>query len=96
MPEGLAISTEAASYLIVTGEIDLATAPELEVAIPLSGSVWLDFSAVTFLDSSGIAVLVKASRAATGRGDRIHVSGLQGGPLRVVQLTGLWDVLCGD
>lgn len=58
--------------LTVRGELDLATAPVLEreamaaLALPLDGLV-LDFGAVTFLDSSGIATLIAARRAAIDR-----------------------------
>jgi anti-sigma B factor antagonist len=49
--------------LAVSGEIDLATAPmlatELEAVAPSSGAVvHLDFADVSFLDSTGISVLV--------------------------------------
>ena len=96
MTDGFAISTERASHIVVRGDLDAANAPELTAAIPESGSVWLDLSAVTFLDSSALGVIVAAYNAAKERGDRLHVSGLSGGPLRVVQMTQLWDVLCGE
>ena len=94
MSDGLTISSEPACRIIVSGEVDLATAPQLRAAIPQSGTVWLDFSGVTFLDSTGIDVLVTAYHAAKDRGDPLHLSGLSGGPLRVVQMTRLWDLLC--
>jgi len=96
MPSEFAIRTEPVCRIIVRGEVDAATAPQLEAAIPMSGSVWLDFSAVTFLDSSGLSVLVAAHVAAKERGDRLHVSGLSRGPLRVVQMTQFWDILCAE
>ena len=90
------VSTQPACRIIVHGEVDAATAPHLESMIPRSGSVWLDFSGVTFLDSSGLSVLVAAHAAAKERGDHLHVSGLSGGPLRVVQMTLFWDILCAE
>ena len=89
------LSTEAACRIVVNGEIDTGTAPEFAAAIPDAGSVWIDFSEVTFLDSAGVGVLVAAHRAAHERGDHLHVSGLQGGPLEVFHITALYDVLCG-
>lgn len=67
--------------VIVTavGEIDLATAPELDVAIraalavPGPGPVVLDLTAVTFLASSGLGVLVDARNAATARREPLRV-----------------------
>jgi len=91
-----AISPQPACRIVVRGDVDAATAPQLKAAIPSSGSVWLDFSGVTFLDSSGLSMLVTAHGAARERGDRLHVSGLSGGPLRVVQMTQLWDILCAE
>jgi stage II sporulation protein AA (anti-sigma F factor antagonist) len=96
MSNEFAISTQPACRIIVRGEVDAATAPQLEAAIPLSGSIWLDFCGVTFLDSPGLSVLVAAHVAAKERGDRLHVSGLSGGPLRVVQMTQFWDILCAE
>ena len=52
--------------LVVSGEIDMATAPQFEVALKHLAAVTdrsvLDFAGVTFLDSSGIKVLVAASQ----------------------------------
>jgi anti-sigma B factor antagonist len=96
MSDDFAISTRPACHIIVRGDVDAATAPQLEAAIPLTGSVWLDCSGVTFLDSSGLGVIVTAHTAAKHRGDRLHVSGLNAGPRRVVQMTQIWDVLCAE
>ncbi len=55
---------EVASVVRVTGEIDVASAPELENALGIvpaeSGTVVVDLSAVTFMDSTGLGVLVAA------------------------------------
>jgi anti-anti-sigma factor len=46
----------------VTGELDLATAPELEVALAgAHGDVTVDLNATTFVDPSGLRVLLAAS-----------------------------------
>lgn len=56
------------------GELDLSTAPKLEgmvsgqlSACP-SSSLVMDLSRLTFIDSSGIAVLIRAFQATNGRG----------------------------
>src|SRR5271165_1396482 len=65
MDDGLAVHLEQSDGLAVahvSGEIDLATAPELRdrlAEIPSdAGNVIVDLSGVTFLDSTGLSVLV--------------------------------------
>jgi anti-anti-sigma factor len=94
MPDEFAVWSEVACRVVLTGDIDIATSPELAAAIPKSGSVWIDFSGVTFVDSAGVGVLIAAYRAARHRGDRLRVSGLSGAPLQVLQMTGLYNLLC--
>ena len=63
----------ATGFAVVLGEIDIATAPDLEAALSeLSAApcVTLDFSGVSFMDSSGIAVL---SRSVRRRADRATI-----------------------
>ena len=96
MSDAFGISSGPACRIAVRGEVDADNAPQLEAAIPLSGSVWLDFSAVTFLDSSGLAVLARGRDRAKERGDNFLVSRLTGGPLRVVQMSGMWEMLCAE
>lgn len=77
------------TVLSVTGEIDLATAPEMDAALAAAdGDVILDLSAVSFMDSTGIRSLVAAHRAAESadRGFRIVV-GRQ--IERLLEMTGL-------
>lgn len=58
--------------VIVSGEVDAHTAPTLEAhlaAEPVDRPIRLDLSAVTFMDSSGLRVLIDAHhRAADGHG----------------------------
>jgi anti-sigma B factor antagonist len=75
------------------GEIDLATSGLLGDALTAalagsSGAVVADLSAVTFLDSSGLRVLVDAHMAATGTVRFAVVAG-SNATLRPLQLTGL-------
>jgi anti-anti-sigma factor len=52
--------------VVVEGEIDLETAPELAAALTaamnLSTSIEIDFRGTTFIDSSGIETLITAYR----------------------------------
>ncbi len=50
------------TVVVVTGEIDMATAPELETAISgAAGRTAVDLSAVEFMDSSGLRTLISAN-----------------------------------
>jgi len=76
------------------GHLDLDTVPilrnALRRAIEPGATIDLDFSEVTFLDSSGLQALVTiASDVAPGR---VNVVGVSGGPLNVLSLTGLLDI----
>lgn len=80
--------------LAVKGEIDLATVPELESAIESvlsanSHPLVIDLTESSFMDSTGLKVLVMANRRfdETGRGFAIAVSG---GPVsRLIDLSGV-------
>jgi anti-anti-sigma factor len=63
-----------AATICVRGEIDLATAPELEAALlgVDDRTVDLDLSGVTFCDACGLGVL---DRARQRLGDRLRVRG---------------------
>ena len=102
---GLLISSEAAypgvATLRLNGEIDLTTAEQLGEAIIHEikrddvAAVLLDLDHVTFLDSTGIAALVKGRRAADQHGKRIAVTNAHGLVRRVLDATGTWNYLTG-
>ena len=75
----------------VTGEIDLATAPRLEdCLLELDGQpIALDFSAVTFMDASGVRVLLSTQKRA---GDRAFtLRGVQPPQMRVLEVAEVAD-----
>jgi anti-sigma B factor antagonist len=80
------------SVVSLAGELDLSTIPRM--AVPLLGevshrAVIVDLSALSFIDSSGIAVLIKAFRAAEGNG-RMHTVIASGSQVeRVLRLAGI-------
>jgi anti-sigma B factor antagonist len=75
----------------VAGEVDLYTAPEFERALELNGGaggrVVVDLSECTFLDSTGLGILVQANRHNGGNGLLVVAGGVE--VLRAFQVTGL-------
>jgi anti-sigma B factor antagonist len=77
----------------VTGELDMASAPELrDVLTPLVGDVEVDCLDLTFVDSSGIATLLRIHERHDGDGTKLVLRHLHGGPARVIEICGLDDV----
>ncbi|MEX2588123.1 MAG: STAS domain-containing protein [Actinomycetota bacterium] len=77
---GMSVRTEQrgeSAWLLLAGELDRASASLVEeclaVAQAENDSVTLDFEDVTFMDSSGIDVLVRASKRADNQGGQILV-----------------------
>lgn len=87
--------------VVVSGDVDLATAPEVEAAIETAiaaegvTAVLVDLTAVGFLDSSGIGLLLRGRRLADARGVAYRVTGAHGIALQVLELTGVWTHLSG-
>jgi len=79
--------------LALTGEVDLHNSPQVRkqlLDIVKSGnSVIVDFSALTYIDSSGIATLVEAYNLAKNKQLSLTIVGARGAPLQVMELTHL-------
>ena len=81
----------------LTGEIDFTSAGPLQatltaMVLPGGGTVVVDLSDVTFIDSSGLGVLVQAHRSALERDTRLLV--VASSPVRkLLRLTALDTVL---
>jgi len=79
----------------LTGEIDHCTAKQyidaiaskIEVYIP--SECILDFEQVSFMDSSGIAVMINALRNMSAIGGKLCVTGLGPQPNRVFRASGI-------
>jgi anti-sigma B factor antagonist len=81
------------TVLAVSGEVDLATAPKLRAMITTalaSGAheLWIDLSGTTFMDSSGVHVLLDAHQTADALRRRLTVVCPPGNVRRVLDLTG--------
>ena len=79
----------------IMGELDLATAPELDRVLDGLGNdghdeMLIDLSGVTFMDSTGLASIVRAYRHAEAGGRRVV---LHRGPPQVQRLFEITDTL---
>jgi anti-sigma B factor antagonist len=79
------------SRVTLRGELDLGTAPRLEQALAEAGDdVLLDLRRLTFMDSTGVRVLLEAAE----RGGRLRILAPAGGGARVtIEETGIAPLL---
>lgn len=86
--------------LHLTGELDLAAAPGLESALDAvladSEDVVLDIAEVTFLDSSGLRVLVAAQNQSSEAGKTLTLLNPSAAVSRILEITGLGKTLLPD
>jgi anti-sigma B factor antagonist len=88
--------------LSVSGEVDIGTVDQLREAInEILGEqgvsrLLLDFQALRFLDSSGIAALIGGYHAAQERGIGFGVSNCHGTVRTVLEVTGVYEVLAAE
>jgi anti-sigma B factor antagonist len=98
--------TTAHPVVTVRGEIDVATSPRLRTELSAllgrgATEITLDFSGVTFVDSSGLGVLVgalKRLRDGGGTDDAraLRIVGVQPAVRKVFEITGLQPALLAD
>ena len=78
----------------VAGELDLVTAPVLEASLAqITGDVRLDLSAVTFIDSSGVAGLVRLLTRCRSDGCTLRIEECSPQVERVLRIVGLYETL---
>ncbi|MBK5218483.1 MAG: STAS domain-containing protein [Thermoleophilia bacterium] len=79
--------------IAVEGELDLAVAEQLQEALARSEAeqTLLDFEALEFIDSTGIAVIVQAHQRAAKEGRRVVVHSPRAQVLRVLTIAGLTE-----
>lgn len=81
--------------LAVSGRITIESAPDLRklllqyLASPRCESLTLDFSDVDYVDTSAIAVVLEALKAASQSQKAFHLSGLRGRPRYLFEATRL-------
>jgi anti-sigma B factor antagonist len=81
-----------ACRMTLRGELDLATAAQLEHALAeAGGDVVLDLRGLTFMDSTGVRLLLEAAEA---RGAELRIIAPQDGDVRVtIEETGIAPLL---
>ncbi|MGA9275916.1 STAS domain-containing protein [Ilumatobacter sp.] len=80
------------SVVVVAGDIDAHTCPELTAALdplPGTGEVRVDTSAVGFIDSSGLRVLISAHQAAEAAERRLVIDQPSSAVVRLIEVSGL-------
>jgi anti-sigma B factor antagonist len=89
---------DGATLITVIGEVDAATSAELEAYIDrqrrcLDEHLIVDLSELSFLDSSGLAVLLSAATLAGVHGAAVHLAAPQDRVVRLLKITGMWNAL---
>jgi anti-anti-sigma factor len=84
--------------VVATGEIDLWSAPEVKAALTADGAgdtgVVLDLRGVTFMDSSGLGLIVECNQRARKHGHRFAIAvGGASDVHRILEMSGLTKVL---
>ncbi len=90
--------TENRFYVSVAGEVDLATAPELDTVLLAAivnqpQEIVIDLTDVSFLDSTGLGVIVRALKRTRERGTSLNIIASNERVLKVFAITGLDTVL---
>jgi anti-sigma B factor antagonist len=79
--------------IALTGEVDLHNSPQVRkqllAVVKAGSSVIVDFSELSYIDSSGIATLVEAYNIAKNNQLSLTIVGAKGAPLQVMELTHL-------
>ncbi|MCA1692320.1 MAG: STAS domain-containing protein [Actinobacteria bacterium] len=99
-PEFAICETRAAGQVVVAvcGELDADTAPQLQRALQgLAGhdadrKLVVDVGGLTFIDSSGVYVLVQAVKRLHADGRSLSLSGANPGAFRVLDVCGVTSV----
>jgi anti-sigma B factor antagonist len=78
--------------VVVTGEVDMASAPQLRNSLAaVTGVVVIDLAGVTYLDSSGISVLVHVRNRVRTHGGDLKIRDPHDNVRAVLRVVGLTD-----
>jgi anti-sigma B factor antagonist len=86
------------AIVAASGDVDISTSPDLREALGRvvaegNRAVVVDLSAVKFIDSTGLGVLVGAFTAVRNAGGRLAVVNDHSAVIKVLTITALHDVL---
>jgi anti-sigma B factor antagonist len=87
------VEADEAIRLVLSGELDIATAPLLDAALVAAeaGSaprILLDIAGVPFIDSSGLRTLIAAADRAADDGGRLAITNVGPQARRLFELSG--------
>jgi len=90
-------SEHGATIVAVSGEIDVATAPQLQESLHAliaqgRASLVIDLLAVTFLDSTALGVLVGALKRCREQGGELQLVVADARIMKIFEITGLLTV----
>jgi stage II sporulation protein AA (anti-sigma F factor antagonist) len=90
-------ATDGIRVLTLAGEIDHHTGDQLHRALDVTDTarprIVIDMRQVTFMDSSGINILIAAYRSVTEAGGWLRLTAPTDSVLRVLQLVGVDDII---
>lgn len=101
-PEIEVVTGENATRARICGRIDIDSSPALRALLlttlqgPRCNVLILDLSAVTHIDSSGVATLIEGLRIARSHNTEVRLQGLEGRLLRLFQSTGILSLFNGS
>lgn len=91
------VRTDGRTLLALSGEIDIATVDEVAAAVRdelATGPVTLDMSELSFMDSSGLRMLIDLLREADGSGRTLLIGNeLHQNVRRLLNMSGIIDML---
>lgn len=92
------VTNQAAGPMLqIEGEIDVFTAPQFrEKLLPLctiEQTVTVDLSQVSYIDSTGLGVLIGAYKALRSAGGKLVITGLNERLQRLFRITGLDELM---
>jgi anti-sigma B factor antagonist len=102
-PASFVSSTKGTNFMaerrfFLRGEIDIAAAPTLRADLDDAvasddGDLLVDCTDLTFIDSSGLSVLLSVVRELQASGRGLRVANASNGVVRVIQVAGLTETL---
>ena len=96
------VTAEDGTQVCLHGRIDIDSSPALRdrllalLLAPHSNRVSIDLSAVSHVDSSGVATLIDVLKIARGNKTELRLEGLHGRLLRLFESTGILSLFNGN